>query len=379
MPEPKFLFVDDSVGITDDAQRFQVLLSTEGELRIELSKPNRDQLLISEAELADIDGFILDINLKDHAEEGQPRFLGTGAGLAQDIRALQVEGPPHGQRPRPIVRLCAAQVFQRYMEGDATLDDVFDLGFDKETVADVAVSARREIASLPALYQRVVGVSGHPDRAASLLDLEDGAYAELAPSFRTALETAICRRVHEAARFLLTDLLKPQGLLIDEATLAVRLGVDRASSPGWAMVKQAFEEAAYTGAGANGFTRWWSGALLTRWKSLTQTAAPLYRLEASARVEALAENGFGQLVPIAEDPKSPGMRPWSISVADDPELRVPVDPSHAYPLTLPVAPWLDEPVWCLEQARRNRRSRFLSEETKERLSHDLRRIAKARA
>jgi hypothetical protein len=95
--------------------------------------------------------------LKDQVGEGGQRFVGTGAGLAQDLRLYQVLGPAEGQKPRPVVRLCAAQVFQDYLAGDDSTADIFDLGFDKEKIGDNAPAARAQLASLPKLYAAVEG------------------------------------------------------------------------------------------------------------------------------------------------------------------------------------------------------------------------------
>jgi hypothetical protein len=84
-------------------------------------------------------------------------------------------------------------------------------------------------------------------------------------------------------------------------------------------------------------------------------------------VAALQGRGFGDLVPIKATPESPGDRPWLISISDDASLRLPVDPQNAFTVNTPLAPWLDEPVWCLEQAKRNRTSPLLSQDSRDRL------------
>ncbi len=126
------------------------LLNKEGVLRVDLRAPNRDEHIGLEKDLEDgVDGFILDINLSDQVGADGKRFVGTGAGLAQDLRLQQALFPDSGQRPRPVVRLCAEQVFQHYLQGDNSTADIFDLGFSKETIADIATEARAQIASLP--------------------------------------------------------------------------------------------------------------------------------------------------------------------------------------------------------------------------------------
>jgi hypothetical protein len=275
-------------------------------------------------------------------------------------------GPNEGQKPRPIVRLCAAQVFQDYLQGDDSTADIFDLGFDKEMVGDIAPLARAKLAVLPELYAAVQVAPEDPAVAAQrLLCVETEHYERLHSRFRAALEAELTRKPHEAVSFIIRQLFEPPGLLIREELLAIRLGVDTARSDGWDRLKKYFAPARYVGVACNGFRRWWMDLVLSR--GAQPGSPPLFRLSAVERVAALDKAGFRDLVALIPTPESPGDRPWLLSVSDDPALRLPVDPRHAFILSTPVSPWLDEPVWCLEQAKRNRRSPLLSQDARDRL------------
>lgn len=377
MTVPHYVFVDDNTGENSDGERFRTLLNKAGQLSVSLVRPDRAALLVTESELKDaVDGFILDINLKDQADENGLRFLGTGAGLAQDLRLLQALGARDGQRARPIIRLCAAQVFQAYLAGDNSTADIFDLGFDKETIGDCAEAARAKLAALPDLYNKIISSNGSADAAPALLGLDGQSYGKLHSRFRAALETELTRKPHEAASFLIRQFLEVPGLLVSEDVLAVRLGVDCRASSGWAEVLKIFEGARYNGVGSSGFSRWWAEAILQVWAE--RGLGSLFKLTAESRVHGLASIGIDDLVPLQETADSPGDRPWLISTSDDPELRRPADPRFVFPLSAPVSPWLDEPAWCLEQARRDRNAPQLSEDTKERLKATLTRLRKDR-
>jgi len=366
---PHYIFVDDATGPESDSERYRKLLDKEGELAVDLVPPDRSTLLVAEPELeAGIDGYILDINLSDQIDDHGKRFRGTGAGLAQDLRLLQTKGPNEGQRPRPIVRLCAAQVFQDYLAGDDSTTDIFDLGFDKEMIGDVAPLVRAKLAVLPELYATVQGTQ--EGAAPKLLGVETEHYERLHSRFRAALETELTRKPHEAVSFIIRQLFEPPGLLISEQLLAIRLGVDKARSGGWERLKDYFSPARYVGVAGNGFRRWWMDLVLSR--CAQPGSPPLFRLSAVERVAALNKAGFGDLVPLMPTPESPGDRPWLLSQWDDLALRLPVDPRHAFILSTPVSPWLDEPVWCLEQAKRNRRSPLLSQDARDLLRVALR-------
>lgn len=363
---PKYLFVDDATGSAGDADHYRKMLSKAGVLDVELVRPDRDMLLVPETSLSGIDGYILDINLSDQADEDGVRFLGTGAGLAQDLRLFQALGPDNGgQRPRPIVRLCAAQVFQAYLEGDDSTVDIFDLGFSKESIGDHADTARAKLAALPTLYRDVEKAALGGASARTLLGLSESQYAAIHSKFRGQLEVELDRKTHEAASFLLRELLIAPGLLIDEDLLAVRLGIDVQKSPGWPVVRQRFDEAKYTGTANAAFPRWWNPMLSGLWAEIH--TEPLFRLTASQRAGVLAAAGFSDIVALSADQRSPGEQIWTIARSSDPELRLPADPRFAFPLNIPVSPWLDEHVWCLEMAKRNRNSSKLTNDSLARL------------
>jgi hypothetical protein len=362
--------VDDTAGPQSDAERYRTLLNKDGELCVSLIRPDRAHLLVREGELEEgVDGYILDINLSDQVDEDGNRFLGTGAGLAQDLRLLQALGPAEGQRARPVVRLCAAQVFQAYLAGDNSTADIFDLGFDKETIGDIASVARAKLVALPEIYSAIIAVGGDSTAAPKILGLDPKPYGGLHSRFRDALEAELTRKPHEAVSFLLRQFLDAPGLLINEDMLAVRLGVDLTRSPGWPKVRDRLAAASYVGVGSAGFTRWWSDKLMTALSELH--AQPFFRLSAGERVAALEAAGLNQLVPLDENAASPGDRPWHISLSEDPALRLPADPRFAFQLSSGVAPWLDEPLWCLEQAKRNRRSPLMAQDARDRLKATL--------
>ncbi|CDX41184.1 hypothetical protein MPLDJ20_320051 [Mesorhizobium plurifarium] len=166
--------------------------------------------------------------------------------------------------------------------------------------------------------------------------------------------------------FVLRQLLDVPGLLVGEELLAVRLGIDVRKSPDWPNVREIFRPCQYSGAARGGFHRWWMDQILELWTKFHPQ--PPFKLSATDRVAALAAIGYQRLQAIEPTEESPGDRPWLLSVStDDPFLRLPVDSRYAFTLSSPVAPWLDEPVWCLEQAKRNRTSPLLSQDSRDRI------------
>jgi hypothetical protein len=73
--------------------------------------------------------------------------------------------------------------------------------------------------------------------------------------------------VHEKASFVCNQVVQPIGLLIDEDTLAIRLGIDIIHSTEWEQVKVNFEEFKYKGIYAEMTPKWWMTGLNKWWKA----------------------------------------------------------------------------------------------------------------
>ena len=134
------------------------------------------------------------------------------------------------------------------------------------------------------------------------------------------------------------DVLAPEGMLIGEDLVAVRLGIDRAKSPGWPAVQDAISSARYTGLGASGFKRWWARGINAYWLTLDQDEY-LHQRTSSERVEKLRAATGVELVAI--ETSAAYWRLCTLSRRRG-ETR-PIDPARSLTLLqrIPQDPWID--------------------------------------
>ena len=104
--------------------------------------------------------------------------------------------------------------------------------------------------------------------------------------------------------FFASYLVKP-GPLIDELTLAARLGVDTATSEDWEKLKGKFSKAAkFNGPFGEGWVRWWAALLEVWWRSLDVDMPFLRTTSASERVKLICKHtkltGLSAAKPIGE-------------------------------------------------------------------------------
>lgn len=95
--------------------------------------------------------------------------------------------------------------------------------------------------------------------------------------------------VHIQSRFLITEFLTKQGLVIDEDVLAARLGIDKSNSDDWPNLLKRLSEAKYQGVFCNGWPRWWMQLVEQWWTETIKAETFLRSTPAAERVEKIKE------------------------------------------------------------------------------------------
>ena len=243
--------------------------------------------------LGKYDGLILDWRLdKIPNSEGQ-RATFRAAALAQEIRTRATEGE---YRDLPIVLWSTYENLRGSYYADDTSHDLFDCKHHKDEVVDRPDIVRNELLSLAKGYQRIRESQGAFD---NMLALEDEVYNLLDPRFTQHFRPNEQIPAHEYARFILKEAILRPGLLISEALLAARLGVDKEKSSDWAALLQKLpSNAEYKGAFHEAWPSWWSYLVEKKWwRSLAPKLRPLSTLPADKRVELLKQfTGLEKLV-----------------------------------------------------------------------------------
>ncbi|MCP1582846.1 hypothetical protein [Pseudoxanthomonas mexicana] len=237
-------------------------------------------------------GLLIDLRLDVDADSDGNRVVYRGPTLAQEIRTRMAEGD---LPPFPIVLWSIDAKFRRSYTGDETSHDLFDLvlGKDDQVISDPQ-SVSTQLASLALGYQKLAGADKANAMARLGLADESPVYARFESDL---LDIVSSKGTPEVAHLLLRQLIGAQGLLVTEAMLAARLGVDiKASADAWEQLKGTLAEAMYQGPFFEGWPRWWWYRVEDFWASFSDGIVDLKRLTATERVDRLNHTHGTKLV-----------------------------------------------------------------------------------
>ena len=339
---PSWLLIDDS---PEEAKAFAQNLAQGDVLPIVHMSASEAAAALGEGKFKPA-GVLMDVDLSN--ELGP---LQNGPGMSQSIRGAQQKNL---LQPFPIVRFSYLSKVVENIGRDPSSDDIFDLKIEKDGLSDPTVRdiARSKLVGVRQVYDVL---ESDDQNLLSILGLNEECWNLWgSSSFQTDFDVA--DRVHLRASPLIRLLVHP-GLLIDEAILGLRLGVDTRVSAGWSAVVDTISEYAFKGAAKDCFPRWWARGIEQWWQERIGGTLPLAGTEIEHRVELLSKS-FAKLVPLAMPKGSMGKRPWRyclLSWEQHCEL-VPVDPDRAVKIKprSPMPSWLDPLYASLGAALQNR-------------------------
>lgn len=360
-----YLLIDDDVDSNPPAEMYtrELEASSGGMLGFTAIKPTELAGSLEEIAKSGADGLLLDIAfINASGADGEPLAY-NGIALAQQIRTLQtIRRTRGGGLPElPIIRFSKKDIVSDYVSKDTTSDDLFDEKIDKDEVLVDAKEAARRLCNIAADYPSLISFAEDASNEAALATLL-GCPPELFLRLDSRALLGLRRRgapPHILSRQLIGVLLGRAGPLINEALLALRLGIERDASPDWPSVMSHLKQAGYAGAFAGGYPRWWMPLVLDWWgETIDQDRTPA-RLSAEDRVALLQEKlSLHEIKALPSVPESPGTRFWHFCI----KSGLPVDPAFGFPL-LPEwgqEVWQDTEYLCEEEAIQNIRHPRLS-------------------
>lgn len=366
-----YLLIDDDVDSKPPAEMYtrELEASSGGALTFQAVKPTDLAKSLEAIAKSGANGLLLDIAFINAAgSDGKPLAY-NGIALAQQIRTLQtiMRTRGDGLPEIPIVRFSKKDIVSDYVSQDTTSDDLFDEKLDKDQVLIDASDAVRRLISIAGDYPALIAFADDATDENALATLL-GCNPELFLRLDSRALLGLRRRgvpPHILSRQLIGVLLGRAGPLIDEALLALRLGIDKNRSPDWLSVLSTMAGAAYAGTFGHGYPRWWMPLILDWWsEAIDQDRTPA-RLSAEERVALVRQKlSLDQLEPLPTTLESPGNRFWHFCVKSD----RPVDPAFGYPL-LPEwgqEVWQDTEYLCEEEAIQNIRHPRLSQSERQR-------------
>lgn len=251
----------------------------------------------------DFDGLILDLKLDDLPNGNNKRANFTGTSLAQEIRTRQKEGK---LKSFPIVLFSANDKIQQALEKSGK--DLFDILIDKSKLDDQA---------FPIFTPQLIDLAkGYDTLGDSSLEIKEVLRIdETLVDSRFVFEYRETKKepVHIQSRFLITEFLTKQGLLIDEKVLAARLGIDKSKSEDWGRLLEALSSAKYQGVFCNGWSRWWMHLVEQWWQEIIKSNTFLRSTHAKDRVGIIKQiTQLTQLVVAEKIDKATSDEFWTI-------------------------------------------------------------------
>ena len=290
MSKYKVFYLDDEK--EDLTIPYKKKLEITGLLDINLKKPYNfekelDRLI---EELKSCDALILDLQLDGPQEEDSDK---EGKDANEDEKKFKVryQAPPLAQMIRtlasegeipdlPIILCSTEDKVKDSFNRDFTSHDLFDWTFLKDDIDEETIN---KIVSLIDGYQ--ILNKNKKDFSTSL----GRDYNELDQRILSRFIIEDNPPTHEIARVIFKDIVQPTGLLINERTLAARLGVDMSKNVGCcnAFIDKHFSKTKYDGVFHTSWNRWWNDRVNDVFEEITNEN--LASLDANLRVSLLIE------------------------------------------------------------------------------------------
>lgn len=285
----KGIYVDDQ---PREARVISQRLTTAG-VSIDVVEPSEDLLSLASS-IADArpDFVLLDYRLDQFATSGSSTSVGyRAAPLAQQLRD-RTDDPATTEFP--IILISSEDKIRKLFRPEKTAHDLFDWKLIKTKVGD-AEGTPGVILGLSEGYSRLKHLRGRFNDPSLFGINGDLDFLVDHQELQLALEEA--EYVHVAARYLLTFVIKRQGILLDRRNLYSRLGIS-STSDGRAEIEGLFAAEKYDGVFARCRDMWWAELFESRFREYFKTASNV--IPAAERASRLGDR-IGRNVTSAVD------------------------------------------------------------------------------
>lgn len=322
-----YLYIDDTEltvieGISNGLKRSRVI-----DVIPENPKPWQDQVSSIVERIDKFDGILLDWRLTEElrrSDSNQEFSIKYSAeALAQEIRFLfsDKEKKILG-KDIPIVLCSGNEGFLEYYLKDETGHDLFDEVYEKIGFTENHDCIVYQLNALADAY-KILQTSETSCQGVLNTPVNIELDVRLTSEVDSLLEDKI---PHGFVRFILNEVIKKPGVLIDEDTLAARLGVDRNESGEWErlLAERISPIFKYNGILSGGWNRWWSEGFLNWWSEEIDLTHPQL-FHAQKRVDLIiAKTGLTNLSAAKKIKHCKSSEFWSVCEG----TKQPIDPSE---------------------------------------------------
>ncbi len=334
----KYICIDDAQTGMISKYTEKVTGASEGKLEIEVIKPNVFKKLLPIIKEKSAAGLIIDLRLDEVANDEGNTVDFRGTSLAQELRTRMGEG---GFAPVPIVMWTVETNFTTSYNNIKSAQNIFDQVYEKDTVvSDYPDQVALELIELSWGYSTIWKTlrSDTKNPINKILGLEEHE-KWLDPRVGIELEEEPKLPDHEFANYVISNVVKPRGILIEEEILAARLGVSMKSAD-WGALKEKVCQLQYTGAFSDAWPRWWATKIEDWWFSLDDAQKSLRSLKAEERIELLKKHLSLKNLELPEAiNKNYSTKHWTICQS----YRKALDPADGYMVSSKQnLPWLEQ-------------------------------------
>lgn len=317
--EYKFIYIDDNSA--ENARGIITGLESANSLSIKFENHKStwelERTRLLSEEFRTFDGLIIDLNLEQNPNKELARAQYKGSTVTQELRNLSKDGEI---KEIPVILLSASTNLLKYF--DRTNEDLFDIIIHREDLNDQIIfeKTRHQLIALAEGYKFLASIQTTGIRLSEILS-NDLSNEDI--RFVTELQSLLKSPIHTIARFMVKDLFEKPGILINEAILSARLGIDYENSEDWQPLLDILEPFRYRGVFQLGWKRWWMRGIENWWSVELQNERSLRSLNAQDRVEFLKKKlNLHKLNTAKHSPKSEYQRFWTICAGSG----VPLDP-----------------------------------------------------
>lgn len=311
-----------------------------GEFDIIPKHPKDFRTLFKEFGATDFNALILDYKLSEFAiSDGKinKTNIYDAPSLAQELRTKAIENGPSIQEV-PIILFSSIDYLKKYYEKDLVSHGLFDMIFKKDELHKTKEDVVKKIKSVILSYQRI--------KKSSELNnlLGESCTQYLDPRFTEYLEIHLdTHTIYSVSIFIFRKLIMVEGGLVDQDTLASRLGIDISSSKEWSKLMIMLNEYKYTGVFHETYDRWWWRGIEKWWKS---TNSPnLKGSNSEVRLNFLKKRTGLDLNGINKIEMANGGSFWTLCQ----KLQKPIDPIDGFKIRgSSLHPWIENKYYSMK-------------------------------
>lgn len=335
-----YLYIDDEE--QERVQQYVDSLQQNDNLKIERIQPIEFSKLIKKILDSEVDGILIDWKLDERNQEDVMYKAGE---VAQSLRSRSIENEEYA---KPIILISTDEKLEKTYSLDETSHDLFDHIYTKGVVVNTGKQVAQQLINFSESYSLLKKQKKENEDIFRILGLENESILDSRIKKNLLTKDKNIKPVHECARFIINNLLKIPGPLIDELTLKARLGLNNEEQENWETFKEdELNKFMYTGPFSNIWPRWWASELEGWWSNKIEPNTAIQLIDAAQRIQLMNKKLNTKFTPAQPIEESYSKEFWTICQ----DLKRPLDSIDGFMIESNKSfPWQEEQYICKKSA-----------------------------